>query len=223
MRSRQPLQTDWYVSISPADAALAASGAYDPAALEMAGDPENHPRLIDLPGDIEVGLRPLNDIPDGEPFAAHSAKGERLPCSWLSYAKTVAIPADFADQTIFLHLDNARYHVTVTVNGREVGQYRGGWEPHRLEITDAVTPGKDALIVITVGNSGVSGHQEFDPFIYTGTRLPTWPTAAPTAPSPAWRWKRCRRCAPNTSSPTRRWRRACWNTPSCWRTTRTPP
>jgi beta-galactosidase len=171
MRSCQSLQTDWYVSISPADAVLAATGRA--GMLEMAGDPENHPQKIDLPGDPAWGKRPLSDVPAGTPGAATNARGERLPNSFLSYARTVDIPADYAGKTVFLHLDNVRYHVTVSVNGTQVAQYVGGWEPHRIDITEAVVPGETALLLITVGNSGVSGHREFDPYIYTGTRLPT--------------------------------------------------
>ncbi len=99
--------------------------------------------------------------------------GKRLPAHWLSYARRVPIPAEFAGHTIFLHLDNVRYHVTLSVNGREIEHYVGGLEPHRLDITAAVTPGEDALLLLTIGDIGVSGHRPFDPFNYTGTRLPT--------------------------------------------------
>ena len=165
MRQTITLQQNWWVSVSPHDAVLAArQGGYAPEALELAADVENHPQLIDLPGGWEYGKRPRT---------AEDAGGKRLPSHWLSYARLVPIPAEFAGHSIFLHLDNVRYHVSVEVNGRQIGQYVGGLEPHRLDITAAVTPGEEALLCITLGDVGVSGHRPFDPFNYTGTRLPT--------------------------------------------------
>ncbi len=185
MRFTQPLQAGWTVSISAGDAALAATGrTWSPTELALADDPENHPRVIDLPGGWQYGLRPV--AADGgaplQPAVAitqqfvgqtHAASSERLPHPWLSYAKRVPIPAEAADHGIFLLLDDVRYHVTVQVNGVQVAHYVGGLEPHRVDITAAVTPGEDALILITVGDVGVSGHRLFDPHHITGTRLPT--------------------------------------------------
>jgi hypothetical protein len=185
MRLSLPLQTAWSVSISPRDAALAAhADAWTPAELELADDPANHPQTIDLPGGWQYGLRPQmmaaeSGRPDDVPVitqqfvgATQTAAGQRLPHPWLSYAKVVPIPAEATGHAVCLVLDNVRYHVTVRVNDIDVAHYVGGYEPHRIEITDAVVPGEKALILITVGDVGVSGHRPFDPFNYTGTRLP---------------------------------------------------
>ncbi|MHB9134533.1 MAG: glycoside hydrolase family 2 TIM barrel-domain containing protein [Armatimonadota bacterium] len=161
------LQTEWYVSISANDAQLAASGkAWTAADLEYGDDAKNHPQQINLPGGPKYGFRPLND-------PAATKNGERLPHHFLSYAKQIDIPATYAGHRVFLTLDRTRYHVTVCVNGKQVAQYIGGWEPHRFDITDYVTPGEKAMLLITVGDSGVSGKQVFDTYIFNGTRLPT--------------------------------------------------
>lgn len=187
------LPKQWYVSVSPRDAVAAANDSTcDLHQLELAGDPENHPRCIDLPGGWQYGLRPLVAREDdaaapGAPtgatptltqdFVGHSAHAaapsSRLPHHWLTYAKRVLIPHAWDERTIFLHLDNARYHVTVRVNGKQVHQHVGGLEPHRIDISSAVLPGTQALIELTVGDVGVSGHRNFDPHNFTGTRLPT--------------------------------------------------
>jgi hypothetical protein len=181
MRDCLALQTDWHVSPSPADAARAACGAWVPAELEYADDPENHPRRIALPGGPQYGKRPRGGaatrvLPADAAFvglAPAASDGSRLPSPFLSYARRVRIPQEWAGQRVHLLLDNVRYHVTVHVDGTTVGQYVGGLEPHRMDITGAVTPGTDALLLITVGDSGVSGHRRFDPYRFTGTRLPT--------------------------------------------------
>ncbi len=183
MRDLMILSTDWWVSVSPADASLAArSGGFDPSALELADDPENHPQLIDLPGGPRYGKRPLavpaerTEAPPADTAFVgplEPGAGERLPAPFLSYAKSLSLPPEWAGHTILLHLDMVRYHVTVQVNGVQVAQYVGGLEPHRIDVTEHVQPGEPALILITVGDSGVSGKRVFDPYCYTGTRLPT--------------------------------------------------
>ena len=162
----ESLQTRWHVSISKSDAQRAAMGIpWEPCDLELGGDPENHPQLIDLPGGWHVGLRPRDKsvgtqteaAAETQHFVGHvggtPSSGKRLPHPWLTYAKRVMIPDAIAGawgQTVFLHLDNVRYHVTVSVNDQQVAQYVGGLEPHRIDITHAVSPGKEALILITV-------------------------------------------------------------------------
>jgi len=190
MRDYRQLQHGWYVSISSRDAALAASGKpWSAADLELADDPENHPQLIDLPGGPQYGLRPRSretlpksaeaGVPPSDTTQefvgplAKPAPEKRLPNPFLSYAKLMDIPSEYAGHRIFLHLYKVRYHVTVEVNGRQAAHYVGGLEPHRIDITDLVTPGEAALLLITVGDSGVSGKRVFDPYNYTGTRLPT--------------------------------------------------
>lgn len=183
MRDTINLPTNWWTSVSWQDAVRAArQGGFVPADLELADDPENHPHLIDLPGGPELGKRPLQvpaerteTVPADTAFVGPTAgeASERLPAAFLSYAKLVPIPPQWAGHTVFLTLDMTRYHVTVRVNGVQVAHYVGGLEPHRIDVTRHLTPGEEALILVTVGDSGVSGKRTFDPYCYTGTRLPT--------------------------------------------------
>ena len=183
MRESIGLQKEWHVSVSAGDAELAArEGGFSPAELQLHDDPQNYPQLIDLPGGPEYGKRPRHGAgeatvvaPADSAFVGPTGAGasERLPAPFLSYAQLVEIPAEWAGQTIFLHLDMVRYHVTAQLNGHQVAHYLGGLEPHRRDVTAAVTPGEAALLLITVGDSGVSGKRNFDPYGYTGTRLPT--------------------------------------------------
>jgi hypothetical protein len=189
MRTCWKLQEKWWVSISEKDALRAAAGRAVPESeLECAGDPENAPRLIDLPGGPQFGKRPgaaaaagqalrpdakqVSDMFTGA-FSAVDARGGRLPNPFLCYAKQVRIPRAWAGQTIRLILDNVRYHVTVRLNGRRVAHYLGGLEPHTLDVTRHVRPGEVNTLSITVGDSGVSAQRPFDPYNYTGTRLPS--------------------------------------------------
>jgi hypothetical protein len=185
-RQKLDLSDNWWVSTSPRDAAYAALHAkWKPAELELAGDRENHPQKIALPGGWQYGKRPLESV---APPAEDKAKAdpnfvgsgtdaapatERLPSHFLTYARRVKIPKSWSGQTLFLHLDKARYHVTATINGQAAGHYVGGLEPHRLDVTAFLRPGEENELLLTIGDVGVSGHREFDPHRFTGTRLPT--------------------------------------------------
>ncbi len=186
MRTEITLQNDWWVSVSEQDARLAAGQKrWRTADLEMAGDPENHPQKIALPGGWQIGKRPLETIATAVDVKSKAdpvfvggrddagTPAERLPAHFLTYVRRVRVPMSWSSQTVFLHLDKARYHVTVRINGQAAGHYVGGLEPHRLDVTGLLHPGEENELVLTIGDVGVSGHKPFDPYNFTGTRLPT--------------------------------------------------
>ncbi|HEX7008641.1 MAG TPA: hypothetical protein VF184_01580, partial [Phycisphaeraceae bacterium] len=69
-----------------------------------------------------------------------------MPAVW--YRRQVTIPADWAGQRLLLHFQAVDYDATVWVNGRQVGRHRGGFTPFTCDITDAVSPGEQATIVV---------------------------------------------------------------------------
>ncbi|MCL2708198.1 MAG: hypothetical protein FWF03_03680, partial [Defluviitaleaceae bacterium] len=188
MRYVKKLQKEWAVSIVPGDAAKLADGLAVDETYACAGDDENAPAIIDLPGGASIGKRSVVLGPRSLPESVGEARakeineffadkvsgedGKRFPNSFLSYAKTVEIPPELEGSDIYLTVDQARYHVSVSVNGKRAAHYLGGLEPHRVDITELVTPGGKAEILITAGDVGVSGYRVFDPYNYTGTRLP---------------------------------------------------
>ena len=166
-RGQRHLSDHWWVSISPRDAVYAATHPrWQPSELEFAAEPDNHPHPTRLGEDLDGGPK-YGKRPD-----PRGGSG-RVPAPFLSYARAVTLPRTWAGQTLFLHLDNVRYHVTVTINGRRVARYVGGLEPHRFDVTKFITPGELAVLLITVGDSSTSGHRRFDAVNFTGTRLPT--------------------------------------------------
>ena len=64
------------------------------------------------------------------------------------YRRRIPIPADGADRRFFLQFDGAAHIATVYVNGREMGSHHCGYTAFRVEITDAVTPGEEALVSV---------------------------------------------------------------------------
>jgi len=66
------------------------------------------------------------------------------------YRKVVDIPADWNGRRIFLCLANAHRYSKTWVNGAYLGEHIGYLSPFEYDITDHVSPGQTARIVIAV-------------------------------------------------------------------------
>ena len=64
------------------------------------------------------------------------------------YRRKLPIPAEYAGKRLFLQFDGAGHIATVYVNGQKAGHHRTGYTAFRVEITDLVTPGEDAIIAV---------------------------------------------------------------------------
>lgn len=66
----------------------------------------------------------------------------------LWYRRTVAVPSDWRAKRIRLHFDAVDWESRVFVNGRSVGQHRGGYDRFTFDITDALKfDGADELVI----------------------------------------------------------------------------
>ena len=66
----------------------------------------------------------------------------------LWYRTSFEWPAAWKGQRALLHLGAVDWDATVLVNGKQVGQHRGGYTPIDLDITDQLNPtGPQELIV----------------------------------------------------------------------------
>jgi beta-galactosidase/beta-glucuronidase len=86
------------------------------------------------------------------PFPVESAlSGVMRPVSendriW--YRRTFEVPHKWKGQRVLLHFGAVDYEAKVWVNGKEIGQHRGGYDAFSFDITDALNPsGPDELIV----------------------------------------------------------------------------
>jgi len=180
------ISSGWWVSISESDVVLAASGGE--GNFEREGEPDNLPQEIDLFDaldgltprfgwrDLEAGAFEAN--PPRAEFVAGSVQEEarvmkRVPSPELTYARQLEIPSEWAGRRLYLRLDFTRYRVRLCVNGQVLAEYIGGLEPHEVALPESVQAGDRMMVVITVGDSGTSGHRNFDAYAFTGTRLPT--------------------------------------------------
>ncbi|RKX28746.1 MAG: beta-galactosidase [Verrucomicrobia bacterium] len=74
------------------------------------------------------------------------ATTDHLNAVW--YRRQVEIPGSWKDRRILLHFQAVDYDTTVWLNGRKVARHRGGYTPFSADLTDHVTAGKRATIVV---------------------------------------------------------------------------
>ncbi len=135
---------------------------------------------------------------DGEilvPFPVESAlSGVMKPVTEkqrLWYHRTFTVPGQWKDQRVLLHFGAVDWEATVTVNGKELGTHRGGYDGFSFDITDALKPEGEQEILVAVWDPTdrgpqARGKQVLKPggIMYTATSG-IWQTAwlEPVAPS----------------------------------------
>jgi hypothetical protein len=158
-----PLMTKWAKEVSPENA-----------------HPE-YPRpqmarkdWLNLNGLWDYAIRPKDatkpDSFDGQilvPFPIESALSGVMkpvgPENRLWYRRTFTVPEKWnwsADKKrMLLHFGAVDWDATVWVNGKEVGNHKGGYDPFTLDITDALKQGGDQEIVLSVWDPTNTGTQ----------------------------------------------------------------
>jgi beta-galactosidase/beta-glucuronidase len=79
--------------------------------------------------------------------ALSGVKQPLLPDQRLWYRRTFEVPADWGNQRILLHFGAVDWETTVWVNEHLAGSHRGGYLPFHFDITDALKPGENELLV----------------------------------------------------------------------------
>ena len=113
-----------------------------------------------------------------------------IPAAW--YRRTFTLPAGWQGDRVFLHFGAVDYEAQVWVNGQSVGAHRGGYSAFCFDITAALVPGGNAIVVCaeddTRSGSQPSGKQspEYASFgcLYTRTTgiwQTVWLEAVPQA------------------------------------------
>lgn len=84
---------------------------------------------------------------DGQDGGGDYARGD----GW--YRRHIVVPDRMAGQRLFLQLDGANTVTDVWVNGRHLGQHRGGYARFRFDATEALNIGADNVIAVRVSNA----------------------------------------------------------------------
>jgi len=85
------------------------------------------------------------------PFCVESALSGVMkkvtPQQAVWYRRTFAIPEGWSGKRVLLHLGAVDWEATVWLNGRKLGQHRGGYDPFSFDATDALKSGENTLVV----------------------------------------------------------------------------
>jgi len=109
------------------------------------GQPSNFDGQILVPFPIESALSGVMK-PVGE-------------ASRLWYRRTFEIPGKWANQRILLHFGAVDWDTTVWINGKEIGNHRGGYDPFSFDITDALNDAGPQEVVLSVWDPTNTGTQ----------------------------------------------------------------
>jgi hypothetical protein len=78
------------------------------------------------------------------------------------YRRTFTVPRDWSvgrGERLLLHFQAVDYDATIVVNGRTVARHTGGYDAFSVDVTDALTPGRDQEIVVGVSDPTDQGGQ----------------------------------------------------------------
>ena len=75
------------------------------------------------------------------------------------YRKMVSIPEKWGDRRVILKFGAVDWETRVWVNGKIIGKHENGYLPFEFDITDALTPGEPALIVVRAYDAQDHGEQ----------------------------------------------------------------
>lgn len=86
--------------------------------------------------------------PDHRNYPSYPKEWEQVKMAWLR--KTVQVPSGWSDKQVKLHFEAVAGMAEVYVNGKKVGENFDLFLPFDLDVTDAVSPGQQAEVLVGV-------------------------------------------------------------------------
>ena len=134
---------------------------------------------INLNGLWDYAIQPM-DLPQPEKFAGKilvpypvesALSGVKKPV-WkderLWYRRTFKAPKMANGKRLLLHFGAVDWEAKVFINGKAVGEHRGGYDAFTTDVTDAVKPGAENELVVAVfdatGGGQAGGKQNYNKF-----------------------------------------------------------
>ena len=94
------------------------------------------------------------------PFPVESAlSGLMKHADRVWYRRTFTVPKDWKDQHVLLHFGGVDWETTVWVNGKKLGDHRGGYDPFSFDITEALSKDGEQEVIVGVWDPTDAGTQ----------------------------------------------------------------
>ena len=81
------------------------------------------------------------------------------PDQTLWYRRSFTVPAQWSGRRVRLRFEAVDWHAVVFVNGKRVGENKGGYTPFSLDITDALSNGDEQMVTVAVWDPSNVGDQ----------------------------------------------------------------
>jgi len=75
------------------------------------------------------------------------------------YRKFITVPDNWVDKKILLHFGAVDWETTVFINGKKIGDHRGGYDNFSFDITDELIDSENQEIVVSVWDPTDDGYQ----------------------------------------------------------------
>jgi hypothetical protein len=72
---------------------------------------------------------------------------------WGWYRKHFSISRDYSDRKVFIYFRGVQQYCKVWLNGKYLGDHKGGYDSFDFDITALVKPGEDNLLAVAVNNN----------------------------------------------------------------------
>ncbi len=116
--------------------------------------------MKDVPPDFDAGWADDYDWAEVTVPGHFSAEGHgRMHKEFgvpVALRRTVEVPAEWGDRRVFLRFDSVEGDTTIYVNGTEVLRCDTHYLPVEVDVSDHVTPGEAADVVLTVAKSSIT-------------------------------------------------------------------
>ncbi|MDP6042338.1 MAG: glycoside hydrolase family 2 TIM barrel-domain containing protein [Candidatus Latescibacteria bacterium] len=128
----QNLNGLWDYTLEPVTFS-ATTGLIDAPTMTEGDQPSNWQGQILVPFTIDAPLSGIMEVLTSD---------QRI---W--YRRSITVSEDWASKRILLHLQASDWETSVYVNGKKIGQHRGGYDPFTFDITDQLQNDKNELTV----------------------------------------------------------------------------
>jgi len=165
-QAKAPLMTKWAADVSPDKALpeyprpqmvrkewLNLNGLWDYAVTAKDGAPAGAAPAAPAACDGQI----LVPFPIEAALSGVMKKFDQKSRLW--YRRSFEIPKDWAGKRVLLHFGAVDWEAAVSVNGKELGTHRGGYDEFSLDITDALKADAKQDLVVSVADPTDTGSQ----------------------------------------------------------------